>query len=166
MYLQALQVLPSPLAVLVNPAGKNIYIYNMSCCQFNFNFSSYIVSLDSHCVLLVPEDRQLLGRLSIPGTKTSVRVGVWPELAPLEVWWRSFYRGSRLPVFPGRTLLENKVAHFQDVTLGGPRNDCGHLVWFLPLVPLSLHREPLCLLGGLEIPSGPEVGVTVILLLF
>lgn len=69
LYLQALQVLPSPPAVLVNPTGnKNIQHAIVNFGLKNNIFSACIVSLDSHYVLLVPVDQRLLGRLSNPGT--------------------------------------------------------------------------------------------------
>lgn len=117
------------------------------------------MSLHSRCVLLDPEDQPLLGRLSNPGTETNIRSGLdWNGTVRRLVkgFFLFFYRRSRLPVFPGRTLETKWQSSRHEA--GGLRNDCGHLVWFLPLVPPSLHLEPLCLPGALEIPPGPERG--------
>lgn len=166
LHSQALQVLPSPLAVLVNPAGKrNITrVHQFRSKEQPFFYSSYIVSLDSHYVLLVPEDQPLLGRLSNPATKTKVRsVFDWsggvghrvklvlpqvraPRFSPQDPGKQSVTFQDRAPEHRGRTVLI--------------------LVWFLPLVPLSLPREPLCLLGGPELLTGPERGDRQLLLLF
>lgn len=61
------------------------------------------MSLDSRYVLLVPEDRQLLERLSNPGTKTSVRSAFdWNGAVSSPV--KVFYRRSRLAVLSSRAL--------------------------------------------------------------